>query len=1130
MRTTCRLATLGAFLLPLFSGGPRLGAAPPDDELTPGVTVRVFQLAGGFERLPRLAAGQTPNADWVLPTIDLPNAAAFRGVDAPFVTHVLGWLDVGLPGEHVFRLISDDGSKLWIDGALAVDHDGRHGATPKAGPPVHLEQGPHELRIEHFDGGGNRSLRLEWKPPGAQGFTLVPAGSLRTFADNARVTSPGVKRLHFDTRAGDRREVEGVHPAFAHSVVLPKALKDFAPQIGAMCFLPDGRLIVGTFNPLQRTETALPDIQSKTPDKLYAISGVEHHNPARVRIEVVADGLFEPCGLVAVGDALYVSHRCAITELRDLDGDGFFETRRDVGRGWECWNYHQFTFGLLHHGGRLYAALSTAMSPPGWEGMMNSNAAPNGALRGGIIEVDIASGSVSVIAGGTRTPNGIGWGPGGSMFYSDNQGVWMPTSQVAEIVPGRFYGHYNNTNIVPKLSQWLPGPGLASALCDRVRATAAVYLPQNELANSPSEQIMIESGPYAGQMLVGEITAGGIRRVFLERVNGEWQGAAFRFTQGLSCGINRLAWGPDGALYAGGIGASGNWSWNDTRAGLDRLTPTDITPFEMLAVRAMHDGFEIEFTRPVDAGHAAELRNYEVRQWRYRPTIDYGGPKVDERTLVVAGASVGGDGRRVRLLIPGLRADEGGSVVYIRTDPRSLDGEEIWSTEAWYTLNFVPRRKFEGARLIGPALDLSRESLGVGAPPPAHASVLVGRTAGSACVFVPRRNERPTEGRTQKEIIASPGYVEVGGGSGDLVSRTSFADCRLHVEWFSPPGGQGQMAGNSGVYLHERYEVQVLGTLAGDGPPQNNEAGAIYGVKAADVNASTGPGTWQAYDIFFRSPRFVDGNKTENARMTVFWNGVLVHNDVEVPSPTGAAAAGGERAHPGTDRQVGPVRFQDHASHAEGPVRYRNVWIAPLSPPRVIDGAWRDLFDGQTLDGWAVCGGAAEFSVRDGVIVGSTRPNSGNTFLVTREEFDDFELLLEFRTHADLNSGVQIRSAVEGGVENRAGRVSGYQVEIDPSERAYTGGLYDEARRGWLFPLIDNPAARSAFRTNDWNTVRVLAEGPRVRTWINGVPAADVHDAFAGKGHIALQVHGVGPREDELRVEFRGIRARGTLR
>lgn len=1125
MKPKHRLSALAAWVLAACAS---FAAAPPDEELTPGVTVRVYQLAGNIEKVPRIADGQTPNADWVLPTIDLPDAAAFRAVDAPFVTHVLGWLDADVPGEYAFRLISDDGSKLWIDGALVVDHDGRHGATPKAGAPVRLAAGRREVRVEHFDGGGNRSLRLEWKPPGAPAFAPVPADRLRTFADNARVTSPGVKRLHFDTRAGDRREVEGVHPAFAHSRVLPENLEGFAPQIGAMCFVPDGRLIVGTFNPLQRTETALPDIQSKKPDRLYAIGGVEHHDPARVRVAVAADGLFEPCGLVSVGGALYVSHRCAISELRDLDGDGFFETRRDVGRGWECWNYHQFTFGLLHREGRLYAALSTAMAPPGWKGMNNTNAAPNGPLRGGIVEVDIASGSVSVIAGGTRTPNGLGWGPEGSMFYADNQGVWMPTSQVAEIVPGRFYGHFNNTNEVPNLSRWLDGPGLASALCDRVRAPAAVYLAQNELANSPSEQVMIEHGPYAGQMLVGEITAGGIRRVFLERVNGEWQGAAFRFTQGLSCGINRMAWGPDGALYAGGIGASGNWSWNDTRAGLDRLTPTGATPFEMLAVRAKSDGFEIEFTKPVDAAHAAEARNYDVRQWRYAPTAAYGGPKVGERALAVSAATVSDDARRVRLTIPGLRADEGGSVVHIRTDPRSRDGEAMWSTEAWYTLNHLPRAARRPARLAGREIDLSRQSLGVGAPAPAHASVLVGRAAGSACVFAPRRSERPTEGRTQEQILGATPYVEVGGGTGDLVSRASFADCRLHVEWYSPRGGEGQMAGNSGVYLHERYEVQVLGTLAGERALQSNEAGAIYGVKAADVNASTGPGTWQAYDVFFRSPRFVDGKKTENARVTVFWNGVLVHDDVEVPGPTGAAAAGGERAHADAraDRQIGPVRFQDHASHAEGPVRYRNVWVAPLEAPAPIDGPWRDLFDARTLDGWAVCGGAAEFSVRDGEIVGTTRPNTTNTFLVTRETFGDFELLLEFRTHPDLNSGVQIRSDVEGGVENRPGRVAGYQVEIDPSARAYTGGIYEEARRGWLYPLVDNPAARSAFRPGDWNTLRVLAEGPRIRTWVNGVPAADVHDAASSRGHIGLQVHAVGDRAEPLEVRFRNVRVR----
>lgn len=1112
------LLAAGCWLAALLPAPASLAAWQPDEERVPGLTVRVYHVSGDIRKVPRLAENQTPNADFVVSWLNLGDGQPFPELDAPIVTHVHGYLQIVQPGSYSFRITSDDGSRLLIDHQVEIDHDGRHGATAKESGPVLLEAGARRLRVEHFDSGGRRSLKLEWKPPGAPEFVLIPTENLLTDADAARVTSPGVKRLFEDKRPGDGRPVEGVHPSYTRTPILPA---DFSPKVGAMCFLPDGRLVVGTFSPLQRTDTDLPDIESKVPDKLYALSGVTTGDPAKVTVTPVADGLYEPSGLVSVGDALYVSHRCAITELKDIDGDGFFETRRDVASGWECWNYHQFTFGLLHRNGKLYAALSTAMAPPPWEGM-GTNAGPNGPLRGCVIEVDIASATFHVIAAGTRTPNGLGWGPAGSMFYSDNQGVWMSTSQLAEIVPGRYFGHYNNTNIVPKLAERFPSGGSASSWGDRLRAPAAIYLPQNELANSPSQSLLVERGPHAGQMYVGEITAGGIRRVALEKVNGVWQGAAFRFTQGLSCGINRLTWGPDGALYAGGIGASGNWSWEDTRFGLERLLPNESLTFEMHSVRATHDGFQIEFTKPVDRPWLTDVANFAAAQWSYIHTQEYGGPKIGEESLSVTAATPSEDGRTVRLTIPGLRA---GSCVYLRTDPKSIDGDVIWSSEAWYTLNQVPAAERAADSRIGDlSIDPGITGVGVGIPPPADASVLIGRAARNACEFAPKLKDRPTDGRTQSEILAAPEYVEVGNGSGDLISRNAFGDCRLHVEWYTPPGGEGQMAGNSGVYLQERYEIQVLGTLAGSVPLQTNEAGAIYNVKPASVNASTGPGTWQAYDIWFRAPRFQDGKKTSSARITAYWNGVLIHDDVEVNGPTGSAAGGAERTT--LPMQVGALRLQDHASAAQGPVRYRNVWIAPMEQMPAQPASWTSLFNGESLEGWTVRGGNAEFRVEGGEIVGASRPNSANTFLVSEAQFGDFELLVEFKVDPEFNSGIQIRSAIDGGIGNQSGRMIGYQVEIDPSSRNYTGGMYDEGRRGWLYPLIDSPAARGAFKPGEWNQMRVRAQGPRIQTWVNGAPVADLFDAVDPAGHIGLQVHSVGDRTQEMQVRFRKIQVR----
>src|SRR4051794_15661747 len=198
------------------------------------------------------------------------------------------------------------------------------------------------------------------------------------------------------------------------------------------------------------------------------------------------------------------------------------------------------------------------------------------------------------------------------------------------------------------------------------------------------------------------------------------------------------------------------------------------------------------------------------------------------------------------------------------------------------------------------------------------------------------------------------------------------------------------------------------------------------------------------------------------------------------------------------------------------------------------EAGWTSLFNGKDLDGWIQRGGKAKYEVKDGEIVGTTVPNTGNSFLCTARDYGDFVLELEFKVQDGLNSGVQVRShsydddrTVEAGgktIKIAAGRVHGYQVEIDPSERAWTGGIYDEGRRGWLNDLKDNEPARKAFKHNAWNSFRIECRGDSIRTWLNGVPAADLKDSMTPSGFIALQVHGVGERKDPLEVRWRNIR------
>lgn len=169
------------------------------------------------------------------------------------------------------------------------------------------------------------------------------------------------------------------------------------------------------------------------------------------------------------------------------------------------------------------------------------------------------------------------------------------------------------------------------------------------------------------------------------------------------------------------------------------------------------------------------------------------------------------------------------------------------------------------------------------------------------------------------------GYMEVVGGSGSIHTKRGFGDCQLHVEWMAPipPHGEGQERGNSGVYLMSRYEVQVLDSYNNPTYP-DGQAAAVFGQYPPLVNASRPPGVWQTYDIVFHRPRFdAKGKLIRPARLTVLHNGVLVQDNVELSGPTAYQRRPPYTAHADTL----PVLLQDH----EFPVRYRNIWIRPLS-------------------------------------------------------------------------------------------------------------------------------------------------------------------------------------------------------
>lgn len=185
---------------------------------------------------------------------------------------------------------------------------------------------------------------------------------------------------------------------------------------------------------------------------------------------------------------------------------------------------------------------------------------------------------------------------------------------------------------------------------------------------------------------------------------------------------------------------------------------------------------------------------------------------------------------------------------------------------------------------------------------------------------------------------------------------------------------------------------------------------------------------------------------------------------------------------------------------------------------------WQELFNGKDFDNFHQLNGEAIYKVENGEMVGISKMNTPNSFLATKATFGDFILEFEVMVENGLNSGVQFRSLSKESYRN--GRVHGYQVEIETSERAWAGGVYDEARRGWLYPLSRNPKAQKAFNKGGWNKYRIEAIGAHIRTWVNGVQCTNLVDELTSEGFIAFQVHGIGKRK-ELEgkiVRWRNIR------
>jgi cytochrome c len=667
----------------------------------------------------------------------------------------------------------------------------------------------------------------------------------------------------------------------------------FNPRVGGLAWLPDGRLGVSTWD---------------RDGAVYAIDGWSGGSESVV-VERIAEGLHEPLGLAVADDEIYVMQKQEVTQLIDSNDDGWTDEYRTLTNDWRATsNFHEFGFGLVHRGEHLYGALSVCILNGG------KSCREQTPDRGKVFRVSRKTGNLEFLASGFRTPNGLGFSPGNDLFVTDNQGDWLPASKLIRLSNGAFYG-------------WR-APGDERDLGPAVPPT--LWLPQNEVGNSPTQPLFLTHGPYQGHVLFGDVFNGGIKRAFLEEVDGQLQGAAFHFTAGLQAPVNRLLEAPGGGIVVGQVGSDGNWGeFGKDRHGLEFLRFSDQLAFEPLRVSATTDGFEIHFSQPIAADVAVGTQHFTATQWLYIPSEVYGGPKYDLTDLSISNVRLSRDRKVASLAIDGLKE---GHIIYLMMDRRlhSEAGESLWINEAWYTLTARP-----GPAAAGESVNTSSPINRLTAAEQAEGWRLLfdGQSFDGWKIY--GATDDSIEGWTIEDgAFKFTRDVSFAGliwnhanpflrAALDLMTKDRFENFELSIDWKISEGG------NSGIFylvpdeeasLSWTYglEMQVLDDLRhSDGQLDRRRAGDLYDLKASAQRAAKPAGDWNHARIL-----------VENDRIEHFLNGVRLLQIVRGSEEWDRAVAASKFAETegmGVAKR-GHITLQDHGDI----VWYRNIKVREI--------------------------------------------------------------------------------------------------------------------------------------------------------------------------------------------------------
>ncbi len=956
------------------------------------------------------------------------------------------------PREVDVTMGSDDGLRFWLNGELVIDKDVPRGLDPEAHAlALRFEEGTNHLLFKIAQGAGDWAFQIGTR----RELTGAEDALLHYYLD--RDFPPSAERAHYK----------------AMTIPVPD---DLVLEVGGVSFLADGRPVVTTRRgDVLVVENAYEEPPSNAQWKLFA-SGLHELLGAAVRAE-------------PGGEAVYAVQRGELTRLVDEDGDDAADLYETFSDGWGVsGNYHEFAFGPEFDAeGNAWVTLNV-----GFCGSLGKATVP---WRGWALKIT-RSGDVIPVCSGLRSPNGIGAWRDGAMFYVDNQGDYVATNRLSHLEEGSWHGH-------PASLRWRDDLGPDER---PPRKPASVWFPYRKMGQSAADVELDDTegkfGPFAGQFFVGDQTLASIMRVDLELVDGHYQGACFPFLKDLDCGVNRLEFAPDGSLFVGQTDRG--WaSIGRLRYGLQRVAYTGVEPFEILAMRALPDGFELEFTQDLDEASMSDPASFRFSSYTYEYHAAYGAPEDDKLALDVVGIRPV-DARTVRLRVAPLRA---GYVHELRAEGvRNTEGRALLHSEAYYTLIKVPGRKAEPPKELPRVLFLTH-SAGfqhgvVRRPRPdvySHAEERLVEAASGKFHVTPTQDC----GTITAESLA--GYDAVAFyTTGELpIDETNRAAL---MDWIQGGGAfVGIHCATDTWYEFAPYMEMIGGAF--DGHPWTQ----MVGVLVEDGRHLSTRHLGERFEIDdeiyqFRNfqrhparvllsldPESVDISRGKHDDYPIAWTRAWGEGRVFY-------TALGHRPEVWNDE-----RFTDHLLAG-----IRWAIDGPDGAAKVPEGA-RLLLSGEETSGWYHKGSRDDCKWKRAKAAIEVVPGTGD--LVTHDEFGDFLLHVEFNVPPQGNSGVYLHGNYEvqildshGRTELRTGDCGGlYEVKVPSTNASRAPGRWQSFDVRFRAPRITDAQGKT--------------ENARVSVWHNGINVHDDVELSAPtpgnldgqeyqRGPILLQDHG----------------------